>query len=200
VAKWYLYDHANGIATPIYSDQPALDQYRIASKHPIHFHAWDGMLLHGYVSLPVDAKKKERLPMVILVHGGPERRDEWSYDPWPVWLADRGYAVLQINFRASDGFGKQYRISGYHQWSGAMRTDILDGKAWAVQHKIADPKRICIMGGAMEVTQLWLDLPSRHPNTPAAWPSLRPRTWLSGSETLPMTTMINENLAQTLPN
>jgi dipeptidyl aminopeptidase/acylaminoacyl peptidase len=145
---WYLYDHATRIATPIYSDQRALDQYRIAGKHPFHFHARDGVLLHGYVSLPVDAKKKQRLPMVILVHGGPERRDEWGYDPWTAWLADRGYAVLQINFRASDGFGKQYRISGYHQWSGAMRTDILDGKAWAVQHKLADPKRICIMGGS----------------------------------------------------
>jgi dipeptidyl aminopeptidase/acylaminoacyl peptidase len=145
---WYLYDRANRIAAPIYSEQPALDRYHIAGKHPIRFHARDGMLLHGYVSPPVDAKKKERLPMVILVHGGPERRDEWGYDPWPAWLADRGYAVLQINFRASDGFGKQYRISGYHQWSRAMRTDILDGKAWAVQHKIADPKRICIMGGS----------------------------------------------------
>jgi dipeptidyl aminopeptidase/acylaminoacyl peptidase len=145
---WYWYDPATKKATPIYSDQPAFEKYHLAEKQPFTLHARDGMLLHGYLTRPVDAKKNQRLPMVVLVHGGPERRDELSFDPWAMWLADRGYLVLQLNFRGSEGYGKSYQAAGYHEWAGKMRTDLLDAKAWVVQHAYADPRRVCIMGGS----------------------------------------------------
>ena len=105
------------------------------------------MMIYGYLTTPagVDAKN---LPMVVFPHGGPWGRDLWGYDPYAQWLANRGYAVLQPNFRASTGYGKQYLNAGNRQWAGAMHTDLLDAKEWAVQKGVADPKKICIMGGS----------------------------------------------------
>ncbi len=145
---WYLYDRTTREATPIYADRPALTHTVVGSRKPVHLRARDGLVLHGYLTLPVDREPHQRLPLVLLVHGGPQRRDEWGFDSEAMWLADRGYAVLQVNFRGSDGFGKQFVSAGFHQWAGAMQTDLLDGKSWAVQHGYADPQRTCIMGGS----------------------------------------------------
>ena len=86
--------------------------------------------------------------MVVFVHGGPWGRDEWGFSRYAQWLSNRGYAVLQINFRGSTGYGKEYVNAGDRQWAGTMRTDLLDGKEWAVREGVAEPSKVCIMGGS----------------------------------------------------
>jgi dipeptidyl aminopeptidase/acylaminoacyl peptidase len=108
----------------------------------------------SYLSLPRDAdasntgKPKEPLPMVLFVHGGPWGRDQWGLNPNHQWLANRGYAVLSVNFRASTGFGKKFINAGDHEWAGKMHDDLLDAVKWAVAEKVADPAKVAIMGGS----------------------------------------------------
>jgi len=144
---YYLYDRGTKQATMLFSNRPALEKYKLAKVKPIEYKARDGMTIYGYLTTPAGADPKS-LPMVVFPHGGPWGRDLWGYDPYAQWLANRGYAVLQPNFRASTGYGKQYLNAGDRQWAGAMHTDLLDGKDWAVQQGVADPKKICIMGGS----------------------------------------------------
>jgi len=143
---WYLYDRTTKNATVLFSNHSKLEQYKLAQMKPISFAARDGMKLYGY--LTTAEKLTTKLPTVVLVHGGPWGRDVWGYSPYAQWLANRGYAVLQINFRGSTGYGKQYVNAGDRQWAGAMHTDLLDGKEWAVKQGIADPSKVCIMGGS----------------------------------------------------
>jgi dipeptidyl aminopeptidase/acylaminoacyl peptidase len=105
------------------------------------------MTLHGYLTLPVGVKPL-RLPMVVKVHGGPWVRDVWGRDNEAQWLANRGYAVLQVNFRGSTGYGKAYLDAGDREWGGKMETDLFDGKEWAVKEGYADPSKVCIMGSS----------------------------------------------------
>ena len=144
---YYLYDRRSKQATMLFSNRPALEQYKLARVKAIQYKARDGMTIHGYLTTPAGADAKN-LPLVVFPHGGPWGRDVWGYDPYAQWLANRGYAVLQPNFRASTGYGKQYLNAGDRQWAGAMHTDLLDGKDWVVQQGIADAKRVCIMGGS----------------------------------------------------
>jgi len=144
---YYLYDRATKQATMLFSNRPALEKYKLAKVKPVEYTARDGMKIYGYLTTPAGREAKN-LPMVVFPHGGPWGRDLWGYDPYAQWLANRGYAVLQPNFRASTGYGKQYLNAGDRQWAGAMHTDLLDGKDWVVQQGIADPKKICIMGGS----------------------------------------------------
>jgi dipeptidyl aminopeptidase/acylaminoacyl peptidase len=144
---YYLYDRASKQATMLFSNRPALEKFKLAKVRPIEYKARDGMTIYGYLTTPAD-KEAKNLPMVIFPHGGPWARDLWGYDPDAQWLANRGYAVLQPNFRASTGYGKQYLNAGDRQWAGTMRTDLLDGKDWVVSQGIADAKKVCIMGGS----------------------------------------------------
>jgi len=144
---YYAYDRSARRLSLLFSNQPALERYRLAKMHPISFTARDGMTIHGYLTLPVGVPPRN-LPMVLLVHGGPWARDVWGFNPIVQWLANRGYAVLQVNFRGSTGYGKAYLNAGDREWAGKMHTDLIDGKNWAVQHGYADPKRVCIMGGS----------------------------------------------------
>jgi dipeptidyl aminopeptidase/acylaminoacyl peptidase len=144
---WYLYDRPSKKATLLFSNRPQLEKYTLSSMKPIEFAAHDGMTLYGYVTTPAGMEPKG-LPMVVFVHGGPWGRDQWGYDPYAQWLSNRGYAVLQINFRGSTGYGKKYVNAGDRQWAGAMHTDLLDGKDWAIKQGVADPKKVCIMGGS----------------------------------------------------
>ena len=144
---YYLYDRATKQATMLFSNRPALEKYKLAKVKPVEYTARDGMKIYGYLTTPAGAEAKN-LPMVVFPHGGPWGRDLWGYDPYAQWLANRGYAVLQPNFRASTGYGKQYLNAGDRQWAGAMHTDLLDGKDWVVKQGIADPRKICIMGGS----------------------------------------------------
>jgi dipeptidyl aminopeptidase/acylaminoacyl peptidase len=144
---FYAYDRVNKKATLLFTDRPALEKYQLAKMQPISFKARDGMTLYGYLTLPVGLESRN-LPMVLLVHGGPWFRDVWGLNDDVQWLANRGYAVLQINFRGSDGYGKDYLNAGDREWGGKMHDDLIDGKNWAVRQSYADPKQVCIMGGS----------------------------------------------------
>ena len=144
---YYLYDRASKKATLLFSNRPALEKFKLAKVKPIEYKARDGMTIYGYLTVPAGPEAKN-LPMVVFPHGGPWGRDLWGYDPWAQWLANRGYAVLQPNFRASTGYGKQYLNAGDRQWAGTMHTDLLDGKEWVIKQGIADEKKVCIMGGS----------------------------------------------------
>ena len=144
---WYVYERASKKATLLFSNRPKLEQYKLSAMKPIEFTAHDGMKLYGYLTIPAGMEAKN-LPMVEFVHGGPWGRDTWGYNRYAQWLSNRGYAVLQINFRGSTGYGKQYVNAGDRQWAGLMHTDLLDGKDWVVKQGIADPAKVCIMGGS----------------------------------------------------
>ena len=144
---YYAYDRASRRATKLFSNRAALEQYQLAKMKPIQFTARDGFTIHGYLTLPVGLEPKN-LPMVLNVHGGPWGRDSWGLDPEGQWLANRGYAVLQVNFRGSTGYGKKFLNAGDREWAGKMHDDLIDAKRWAVSEGYADPKKICIYGGS----------------------------------------------------
>ena len=145
--RWYLYDRTAKTVTLLFTARPDLEKYQLSKMQPIQYTARDGMTIYGYLTVPAGVEPQQ-LPMVLLVHGGPWHRDVWGYNPWAQWLSNRGYAVLQPNFRGSTGYGKQYVNAGDLQWAGTMHTDLLDAKAWAVKQGIADPDRVAIMGGS----------------------------------------------------
>jgi len=144
---WYLYDRSKQQATLLFSNRPQLEKYTLSAMKPIEFTARDGMKLYGYLTTPAGMEARN-LPMVEFVHGGPWGRDEWGYNRYAQWLANRGYAVLQVNFRGSTGYGKQYVNAGDRQWAGTMHTDLLDGKDRVAKQGIANPAKVCIMGGS----------------------------------------------------
>ena len=104
------------------------------------------MTIHGYITMPRGVQKNA--PTVLLVHGGPWVRDVWGYNPVVQMLANRGYAVLQVNYRGSTGYGKAHLNAGDREWGAKMHEDLLDGKRWAIQSGFSDPGRFCIMGGS----------------------------------------------------
>lgn len=144
---YYLYDRGTQQASLLFTTRPQLERYRLAPMQPIAFTARDGMQIHGYLTLPVE-RPARNLPLVLLVHGGPWSRDYWGYNGRVQWLANRGYAVLQINFRGSTGYGKDYLNAGDREWGGKMITDLVDGKRWAVEQGYADARRVAIFGGS----------------------------------------------------
>ncbi|HMF18202.1 MAG TPA: S9 family peptidase [Gemmataceae bacterium] len=144
---YYTYDRAKKKGTLLFSHQPKLEGLSLATMKPISLKARDGLVLHGYLTLPVGVPAKN-LPTVLLVHGGPWARDSWGYNSTVQWLANRGYAVLQINYRGSTGYGKKFLNAGNKEWAGKMHTDLIDGVNWLVKQGIADPKKIAIMGGS----------------------------------------------------
>ncbi|MBV8362472.1 MAG: S9 family peptidase [Deltaproteobacteria bacterium] len=145
-AKYYLWDRSARRARFIFSSQSKLESYRFVTTKPIRYRARDGMELHGYLTLPsgIDGK----LPMVLLVHGGPWARDYWGFNGYVQLLANRGYAVLQPNYRGSTGYGKRYLHAGDLQWGRAMQNDLTDAVKWAVVENIADPGHIAICGAS----------------------------------------------------
>ena len=144
---YYLYERPSRRATLLFVHRPALERYTLARMESAAFPARDGLRLYGYLTLPA-GKEPKRLPLVMLVHGGPWGRDVWGYNPDVQWLANRGYAVLQVNYRGSTGYGKAHLNAGDREWAGKMHTDLIDSKAWAVNQGYADPERTCIYGGS----------------------------------------------------
>lgn len=143
----YLWDRAKKAGTLLFETQPKLDAYTLSRMQPVSFPARDGLPLHGYLTLPAGAQPKG-LPLVLLVHGGPWGRDVWGFSSYAQWLANRGYAVLQINYRASTGYGKKFLNAGNRQWGLKMHDDLLDGLSWAVKEGYADPKKAAVFGGS----------------------------------------------------
>jgi dipeptidyl aminopeptidase/acylaminoacyl peptidase len=144
-SHYYRWDRATRKATLLFSAQPRLDAATLAPMKPITFRARDGMNIHGYLTLPVGLEPNN-LPLVENVHGGPWWRYNWGMEPLAQWYANRGYAVLEVNFRGSTGYGKKYLHAGDRQWGLAMQDDLTDSVKWAVAQGIADPKRVAIDG------------------------------------------------------
>ncbi|AZS15457.1 prolyl oligopeptidase family serine peptidase [Paenibacillus lutimineralis] len=144
---YYFYDSVSGELTSLGNLSPWLKPDQMADMYPISYKSRDGLTIHGYLTLPKN-KKPQNLPMIINPHGGPWTRDTWGFNPEVQLLANRGYAVLQMNFRASMGYGKSFRDAGNKQWGLKIQDDITDGVKWAIQQGIADPKRVGIYGGS----------------------------------------------------
>jgi dipeptidyl aminopeptidase/acylaminoacyl peptidase len=121
---------------------------RLPSTRPISYKARDGLVIHGYLTLPLGRPAKG-LPLIIMPHGGPIGvRDTGEYDPYVQFLANRGYAVLQPNYRGSDSYGRDFEEKGNGQWGRAMQDDLDDGMDWLVKEGIVDAKRVCIVGAS----------------------------------------------------
>jgi dipeptidyl aminopeptidase/acylaminoacyl peptidase len=144
---YHLYHRSSPQLDFLFSTQPKLEQFSLSPMNPITYSARDGMKLHGYLTLPLEVDP-HNLPSVLLVHGGPWSRDSWGLDGLVQWLANRGYAVMQINFRGSTGYGKEHVNAGNKEWSKKMHLDLLDGKEWLVSQGIADPDKVAIYGGS----------------------------------------------------
>ncbi len=145
---WWAYSRDSKKADLLFVNRPELEQFQLARREPVVIPARDGMKLPSYLTLPPGADP-HRLPLVLNVHGGPWGRDSWGFDPEAQWLANRGYAVLQVNFRGSTGFGKRFLNAGDVQWGvGRMQQDLTDAVEWAMGEGIADPQRIGIFGGS----------------------------------------------------
>ena len=144
---WYTFDRKSRTASLLMTSQPALEKVTLSAMEPVVITARDGMKLPSYLTLPAGVPAKH-LPMVLMVHGGPWGRDGWGYSGTVQWLANRGYAVLQVNFRASTGFGKAFLNAGNLQWGHTMQDDLTDAVRWAIARGYADPKRVAIFGGS----------------------------------------------------
>lgn len=141
----YIYDRRNN-RKHFFADSPiSLYASELADMRPITFSGRDGMTLKGFLTLPKGVAPKN-LPTVLLVHGGPWSRDDWEYDNLVQFLANRGYAVLQVNYRGSTGFGKTYMRKAVGEFAGAMHDDLVDGLQWAVDQGYTDPDHVAIMG------------------------------------------------------
>ncbi|WP_037305732.1 S9 family peptidase [Amycolatopsis orientalis] len=139
----YVYDRVTSRAEFLFHDRPCLAG-RLNDVKPFSFTARDGLEIHGYLTFP--AGNAEKLPAVLLVHGGPWARDTWRLNPEAQWLADRGYLCIQVNFRGSTGYGKAFTAAGNREWGAKMHTDLLDAITFAVESGYADPDRIGIYG------------------------------------------------------
>ena len=144
--EWLLYERATRRVRPLFKARRNLDGLPLRPLEPVTFPARDGLRLQGYLTRPApDAKN---VPMVLVIHGGPYLRDEWGFNPTHQWLANRGYAVLSINYRGSTGFGKTFVTAADREWGGKMHDDLIAGVNWAVARGIADPKRVGFYGGS----------------------------------------------------
>ena len=144
---YHAWDRESKSATFLFTSRLELEEQPLAEMKPVTISARDGMKLHGYLTLPVGVEDRN-LPAVLNVHGGPWARDSWGYDAEAQWLANRGYACLQINFRGSTGYGKAYVNAGDREWGGRMQDDLTDSVGWLIESGVADPGRIGIYGGS----------------------------------------------------
>ena len=145
--SYYFYDLTTGSFTKLADISPWLKEDDLAEMKPIKYIARDGKVINGYLTLPKGVPAKN-LPVVINPHGGPWARDEWGFNPEVQFLANRGYAVLQMNFRGSVGYGRKFWESSFKQWGKTMQDDITDGVNWMISQGFADPKRIAIYGAS----------------------------------------------------
>jgi dipeptidyl aminopeptidase/acylaminoacyl peptidase len=145
--SYYYYDRTTKKLDKIADISPWLNRNDMADMKPISYTSRDGVTIHGYLTLPKGGQAKN-LPVVINPHGGPWARDYWGFNPEVQFLANRGYAVLQMNFRGSTGYGRDFMEKSFKQWGQAMQDDISDGVMWLIKQGIADPQRVAIYGGS----------------------------------------------------
>ncbi|TWT22354.1 S9 family peptidase [Luteimonas marina] len=153
--EYYRYDRGDGgQLSRMFSGRPALENKPLVPMWPLEITSRDGKTLVSYLTLPAhadadgDGKADKPVPMVLLVHGGPWGRDAYGYSSYDQWLANRGYAVLSVNFRGSTGFGKAFTNAGDGEWAGKMHDDLIDGVQWAVQQGVTTQDKVAIMGGS----------------------------------------------------
>jgi len=147
MGTYYVYDIPTDRLRKLADVSPWLDEKGMAEMKSITYRSRDGLTIHGYLTLPVGPEPRN-LPVVVNPHGGPWYRDRWGFNPEVQFLANRGYAVLQVNFRGSTGYGKAFWEASFKQWGKAMQNDISDGVQWLIDQGIADPQRVAIYGGS----------------------------------------------------
>ena len=158
---YYVFDRAARRLEPFMSPYGGLIDRSFAPVRPISFRGRDASEIHGYLTLP-PGREPRGLPLVLMPHGGPFARDSWTFDPWVQFLASRGYAVLQVNFRGSTGYGRAWVERGYGQLGTGMIDDLEDGVDWAVREGFVDARRVCVFGASYGgYVALWA--PIRHP-------------------------------------
>jgi dipeptidyl aminopeptidase/acylaminoacyl peptidase len=145
--QYFSYDRPTRTGSFLFSSRPELSRYHLAQMEPFSFKARDGLTIHGYVTFPPDGGR-EGLATVLNVHGGPQARDTWGWDPEAQWLANRGYLSVQVNYRGSTGYGKSFVAAGDREWGAKMHDDLLDAVAYVVDQGWADPDRVAIYGGS----------------------------------------------------
>lgn len=141
----YHYDTQKQEATLLVEMNSKLSKVTLSPKQPISFQSRDGLTLHGYLTYPAIGAS-ENLPVVVLVHDGPYRRESINYDAEVQFLANRGYLVFQLNYRGSAGYGKKFWAAGFKEWGGKIQTDIIDGVTWLIHQGVVDKNRVAIMG------------------------------------------------------
>lgn len=146
-AAYYAWDRKAKSSRFLFHTRPVLTKYTLCPMEPISFTSRDGLTIYGYLTVPAGVARTN-LPLVLNVHGGPWHRDVWGYDPEAQWLANRGYACLQVNFRGSTGYGKKFLNAANREWGGKMHDDLVDAVHWVVGQGIADPRRVAIYGGS----------------------------------------------------
>jgi dipeptidyl aminopeptidase/acylaminoacyl peptidase len=144
--EFVLLDRETREVRPLFKQRKALAGLSLRPLEPVSFAARDGLRLSGYLTRPSGTDGK--LPLVLLIHGGPYARDTWGFNSTHQWLADRGYAVLSVNYRGSTGYGKAFITAADHEWGGRMHDDLIDAVNWAVGQGIADPARVGFFGGS----------------------------------------------------
>lgn len=144
---YYLYEEATDTLTLLADPTPWLKPSDLCEMKPVSYKSRDGLTINGYLTLPQGVAAR-KLPVVINPHGGPWARDSWDFNPEVQFLANRGYAVLQMNFRGSTGYGRKFWEASFKEWGKKMQDDITDGVNWLVKEGIADPKRVAIYGGS----------------------------------------------------
>ena len=145
--KFYVYNFASKETKEISNPYPWITENDMAKMKPISYLTRDSLTIHGYLTLPKGIEAKN-LPVIVNPHGGPWARDSWGFNPEIQFLANRGYAVLQMNFRGSTGYGKKFWQSSFKEWGKKMQDDITDGVEYLIKEGIADPERIAIYGGS----------------------------------------------------
>ncbi len=145
--RYYLWDRTKKQGSLLFVTRPKLENLALAHTEPVLFDARDGLKLHGYLTLPVGIPER-KLPMVLFVHGGPWYRDTWGFNPSVQWFANRGYAVLQVNYRGSTGYGKTFLSAGNKQWGLKMHNDLIDAVDWVSSTGLVDSKKVAIYGGS----------------------------------------------------
>lgn len=150
LGAYYIYDQKTDVLEKITDVSPWIDENEMANVFPIQYQSRDGLTIHGYLTLPkgYTMETAKDLPVVVNPHGGPWARDGWGFNPEIQFLANRGFAVLQMNFRGSTGYGKAFWESSFKKWGREMQDDITDGTLWLIEKGIADPEKIAIYGGS----------------------------------------------------